>query len=44
MHTLTTAGCASGKAIAAAGSVVPCRSQTAAIARARRTSSGGAPA
>ena len=39
---LTTAGWASGNAIAAAGSVVPCRSQTAAIALARAMSVGGA--
>ena len=42
MQTLTTAGWASGKASAAAGSVVPCRSQTAAMRLARSTSSDGA--
>lgn len=31
-----------GKAIAAAGRVVPCTAQTSAIARARATSAGGA--
>jgi hypothetical protein len=41
-QTLTTAGCASGNAIAAAGSVVPCRSQIAAIASARSRSARGA--
>src|SRR5579862_1300338 len=41
-QTLTTEGWASGKARAAAGNVVPCRSHTAAIARARSTSPRGA--
>ncbi|MEY9996515.1 hypothetical protein ABIE67_008547 [Streptomyces sp. V4I8] len=35
-------GCVHGKAIAAAGGVVPCAAQTSAIARARATRAGGA--